>query len=98
MMMMIIICCDSGDVVLWNLADEDSITPIQICTHGDTVTSLLWKTRTINDPHFLITSSADGYIFIHKLTANFTMSSLCKRFVKVIIINFIKLTCFFYLF
>lgn len=70
----------NGDVVLWDLADEASITPIQICTHGDTVKSLLWKTRTINDPHLLITSSADGYIFIHKLTANFTMSNLYKRY------------------
>ncbi|XP_011312080.1 WD repeat-containing protein 34-like [Fopius arisanus] len=70
----------NGDVALWNLADEESVVPLLVCVHGDVVTSLLWRERTINEPHLLITSSADGYIFIHKLTANFTIASLHNKY------------------
>ncbi|XP_015116948.1 WD repeat-containing protein 34 [Diachasma alloeum] len=70
----------NGDVALWNLADNDLVVPLLVCVHGDVVTSLLWRERTINEPHLLVTSSADGYIFIHKLTANFTTATLHNRY------------------
>ncbi|XP_063988859.1 cytoplasmic dynein 2 intermediate chain 2-like [Diachasmimorpha longicaudata] len=70
----------NGDVALWNLADSDLVVPLVVCIHGDMVTSLLWRERTINEPHLLVTSSADGYIFVHKLTANFTTAALHNRY------------------
>ena len=56
------------------------MTPVPVCVHGDAVTSLLWRTRTLTDATQLVTTSSDGYIFIHKLTANFSNVSLYKKF------------------
>lgn len=70
----------NGDVLVWNLRNDDTITPIQVCTHGDTVSHIYWKPRTMNDVSFLVSSSRDGYIMVHKLMANFTTTRLHKRF------------------
>lgn len=68
-----------GDVLVWNLKDDTSIAPITICTHGDCVSQVYWKGRTINDVSLLVSSSKDGYIFIHKMMANFTIARIYKR-------------------
>lgn len=68
-----------GDVLVWNLRDESSITPLQVCTHGDLVSQVLWNQGIIKGASALVTSSAEGYIFIHKLTVNFTQATLNKR-------------------
>ncbi|XP_003701421.1 cytoplasmic dynein 2 intermediate chain 2 [Megachile rotundata] len=58
----------NGDVLVWNL--RVSSTPLTLCTHGDPVSQIYWKTRAINDVAFLVSSSKDGYIFIHKMSTN----------------------------
>ncbi|EFN61353.1 WD repeat-containing protein 34 [Camponotus floridanus] len=68
------------DVLVWNLRNDDSITPTHVCTHGDYVSQVYWKPRSVNDVALLLSSSIDGYILIHKLTANFTTVQLYKRF------------------
>ncbi|KAK0092810.1 hypothetical protein PV326_000551 [Microctonus aethiopoides] len=70
----------NGDVILWNLTSNDSSTPMNIYTHGDTITSLIWQSPTINDPMLLVTSSSDGYIVFNKLSANFTNFNLHQRY------------------
>ncbi|XP_015602970.1 WD repeat-containing protein 34 isoform X2 [Cephus cinctus] len=70
----------NGDIVLWNLRDETAVTPTQVCTHGDTVSLIHWRPRSINDVSLLVTASRDGYILVHKLTANFTTITQHKRF------------------
>ncbi|GAB1865595.1 WD repeat-containing protein 34 [Camponotus japonicus] len=68
------------DVLVWNLRNDDSITPTHVCTHGDYVSEVYWRPRSVNDVALLLSSSIDGYILIHKLTANFTTVQLYKRF------------------
>lgn len=68
-----------GDVLVWNLRDNVSVAPTTICTHGDCVSQVYWKARTINDMSLLVSSSKDGYIFIHKMMANFTVAREYKR-------------------
>ncbi|XP_066581276.1 cytoplasmic dynein 2 intermediate chain 2-like [Prorops nasuta] len=70
----------NGDILLWNLRDEISITPLVVCTHEDSVSNLQWRSRKINDISILISCSKDGYIFTHKVAANFTMTKLHKKF------------------
>ncbi|XP_034939658.1 WD repeat-containing protein 34-like [Chelonus insularis] len=69
----------SGDVVYWNLIESD-ITPVQVCTHGDVVTSVTWRPKTMREPPLLISSSSDGYILFHRMIENYTDSTLDKRF------------------
>ncbi|KOC71025.1 WD repeat-containing protein 34 [Habropoda laboriosa] len=70
----------NGDVLVWNLrGDDGSMTPTTICTHGDSVSQIYWKARTINDVSLLVSSSKDGYIFIHRMVANFTIARVYKR-------------------
>ncbi|XP_028046456.1 WD repeat-containing protein 34 isoform X2 [Monomorium pharaonis] len=68
------------DVLVWNLRSDDSILPIHVCTHGDCVSQVYWRPRSVNDVTLLLSSSRDGYILIHKLMANFTTVQLHKRF------------------
>ncbi|XP_012228082.1 cytoplasmic dynein 2 intermediate chain 2-like [Linepithema humile] len=68
------------EVLVWNLRNDDSVTPTHVCTHGDCVSQVYWRPRSVNDVTLLLTSSKDGYILIHKLTANFTTAQLHKRF------------------
>ncbi|XP_012289001.1 WD repeat-containing protein 34 isoform X2 [Orussus abietinus] len=70
----------NGDVLLWNLRDEFSVTPLQVCTHGDSISSIYWQTRNVNNVPLLVTASTDGFIYVHKLMANFTIVKLHKRF------------------
>ncbi|KAG5323219.1 WDR34 protein, partial [Acromyrmex heyeri] len=67
------------DVLIWNLRN-DSVVPMHVCTHGDCVSQVCWRPRSVNDVTLLLSSSRDGYILIHKLTANFTTVQLYKRF------------------
>lgn len=73
----------NGDILVWNLRDDISVAPTTVCTHGDCVSQVYWKARTINDVSLLVSSSKDGYIFIHKMMANFTIARVYKR-LKVI--------------
>lgn len=68
------------DVLVWNLRNDDSVVPMHVCTHGDCVSQVCWRPRSINDVTLLLSCSRDGYILIHKLTANFTTVQLHKRF------------------
>ncbi|EGI67871.1 PREDICTED: WD repeat-containing protein 34-like [Acromyrmex echinatior] len=68
------------DVLIWNLRNDDSVVPMHVCTHGDCVSQVCWRPRSVNDVTLLLSSSRDGYILIHKLTANFTTVQLHKRF------------------
>ncbi|KAM0736419.1 Cytoplasmic dynein 2 intermediate chain 2 [Formica fusca] len=68
------------DVLVWNLRNDDSITPTHVCTHSDCVSQVCWRPRSVNDVSLLLSSSRDGYILIHKLTTNFTTVQLHKRF------------------
>ncbi|KAK0161406.1 hypothetical protein PV327_009879 [Microctonus hyperodae] len=70
----------NGDVILWNLTSNDSSTPMNVYTHGDTITSLMWQSTTVNDPMLLVTSSSDGYIVFNKLSTNFTNANLHQRY------------------
>ncbi|KAI4489761.1 hypothetical protein M0804_003943 [Polistes exclamans] len=70
----------NGDVLVWNLRNDDSIIPIYVYIHGDTVSQIYWKPRTMNDVSILVTSSRDGYIIVNKLMANFTTTRLHKQF------------------
>ncbi|XP_044581779.1 cytoplasmic dynein 2 intermediate chain 2-like isoform X1 [Cotesia glomerata] len=70
----------NGDVLLWNIADTLSQS-LSITVHNDVVTSLMWRRTTINtDSSMLITTSADGFIYVNKLIDNFTNSKLQNRF------------------
>lgn len=69
-----------GDVLVWNLRDDGSVTPTSVCTHGDCVSRVYWKARTVNDVSLLVSSSKDGYIFIHKMVANFTIAQSHNRY------------------
>ncbi|KAG8034017.1 hypothetical protein G9C98_008498 [Cotesia typhae] len=70
----------NGDVLLWNIADTLSQS-LSITVHNDVVTSLMWRRTTINtDSSMLITTSADGFIYINKLIDNFTNSKLQNWF------------------
>ncbi|KYN16811.1 PREDICTED: WD repeat-containing protein 34-like [Trachymyrmex cornetzi] len=68
------------DVLIWNLRNDDSVVPMHVCTHGDCVSQVCWRPRSVNDVTLLLSSSRDGYVLIHKLTANFTTVQLHKRF------------------
>ncbi|XP_070164711.1 cytoplasmic dynein 2 intermediate chain 2 [Polyergus mexicanus] len=68
------------DVLVWNLRNDDSITPTHVYTHNDCVSQVCWRPRSVNDVSLLLSSSRDGYILIHKLTTNFTTVQLHKRF------------------
>ncbi|XP_020293566.1 WD repeat-containing protein 34-like isoform X2 [Pseudomyrmex gracilis] len=68
------------DVSVWNLRNDDSITPTHVCTHNDCVSQVWWRPRSVNDVTLLVSSSKDGYVLIHKLSANFTTVQLHKRF------------------
>ncbi|XP_011166042.1 cytoplasmic dynein 2 intermediate chain 2 [Solenopsis invicta] len=68
------------DVMIWNLRSDDSVVPMHVCTHGDCVSQVCWRPRSVNDVTLLVSSSKDGYILIHKLTANFTTVQPHKRF------------------
>ncbi|XP_018338558.1 PREDICTED: WD repeat-containing protein 34-like [Trachymyrmex septentrionalis] len=68
------------DVLIWNLRNDDSVVPMHVCTHGDCVSQVCWRPRSVNDVTLLLSSSRDGYILIHKVTANFTTVQLHKRF------------------
>ncbi|XP_031843226.1 cytoplasmic dynein 2 intermediate chain 2 [Nomia melanderi] len=69
----------NGDVLVWNLRDDVSVTSISVCTHGDTVSQVYWKKKSLNDGSLLVSSSKDGYMFIHKIVANFTIADLYTR-------------------
>ncbi|KAL7294875.1 hypothetical protein TKK_0011799 [Trichogramma kaykai] len=69
-----------GDVMVWNLREESLIAPLFVCTHGEMVTQIYWHSRILNDASALITSGGDGYIYIHRLTINFTQSSTQKKY------------------
>nr|XP_033324896.1 WD repeat-containing protein 34-like [Megalopta genalis]XP_033324897.1 WD repeat-containing protein 34-like [Megalopta genalis] len=69
----------NGDVLVWNLRDDVSLTSVSVCTHGDTVSQIYWKPKTINDASLLVTSSKDGYIYFHKMVANFTIAHVYTR-------------------
>ncbi|XP_034179867.2 cytoplasmic dynein 2 intermediate chain 2 [Osmia lignaria lignaria] len=56
----------NGDVLVWNL--RKSVTPTTVCTHGDSVSQIHWKARTINDVSLLVSSSKDGYIYLHTMS------------------------------
>ena len=73
------ISLSSGDVLVWNLRDDMAVTPVQVFSHGDSVSQLQWQTKIVNDASVLVSVSADGYILIHKLLANFTTVNLYKR-------------------
>lgn len=68
------------DVLIWNLRNDDSVVPMHVCTHGDSISQVCWRPRSANDVTLLLSSSRDGYILIHKLTANFTIVQPHKRF------------------
>ncbi|XP_051174110.1 cytoplasmic dynein 2 intermediate chain 2-like [Leptopilina boulardi] len=70
----------NGDVLVWNLRDDTSVTPVQVFSHGDFVSHLYWHTKIVTDGSVLVSSSAEGYILLHKLLANFTTVILFKRF------------------
>ncbi|XP_033214253.1 WD repeat-containing protein 34-like [Belonocnema kinseyi] len=70
----------NGDVLVWNLRDDMSVTPVQVFAHGDYVSQLQWQTKIVGDASVLVSASADGYILIHKLLANFTTVNLHKKF------------------
>ncbi|CAL7937940.1 unnamed protein product [Xylocopa violacea] len=53
----------NGDVLVWNLKDDASVTPTTVCTHEDSVSQVYWKAR-VNDMPLLVSSSRDGYIFM----------------------------------
>lgn len=57
---------------------------MNVYTHGDTITSLIWQSPTMNDPMLLVTSSSDGYIVFNKLSANFTNVNLHQRYLSLI--------------
>ncbi|XP_011337802.1 WD repeat-containing protein 34 isoform X2 [Ooceraea biroi] len=67
------------DVLVWNLRNDDSVTPVHVCTHSDCVSQVYWRPRSVNDVTLLVSSSRDGYILTHKLSANFTTVQLHKR-------------------
>ncbi|XP_076650747.1 cytoplasmic dynein 2 intermediate chain 2 [Halictus rubicundus] len=69
----------NGDVLVWNLRNDVSPTSVSVCTHGDTVCQVYWKAKTINDASLLVTASKDGYIYIHKMVANFTIAHVYTR-------------------
>ncbi|XP_015184133.1 PREDICTED: WD repeat-containing protein 34-like [Polistes dominula] len=69
----------NGDVLIWNLRNDDSFIPIYVYVHGDIVSQIYWKPKTINDVSMLISASRDGYIAVNKLMANFT-TRLHKQF------------------
>ncbi|KZC13094.1 WD repeat-containing protein 34 [Dufourea novaeangliae] len=69
----------NGDVLVWNLRDDVWVTSVSVCTHGDTVSQVYWKERTLNDVSLLVSSSKDGYIFVDKMVANFTIAHPYKR-------------------
>lgn len=66
----------NGDVLVWNLRDNALPTPTIVSTHGDSVSQVYWKERTVNDVTVLVSSGVDGYIFVHKIA---TVTSI-KRF------------------
>ncbi|XP_014486822.1 PREDICTED: WD repeat-containing protein 34-like [Dinoponera quadriceps] len=66
------------EVFVWNL--RNSVRPMHVCTHSDSVSQVSWKPRSVNDVSLLLSSSRDGYILIHRLTANFMTAQLFKRF------------------
>lgn len=68
-----------GDVLVWNLREQNSLSPVQVHTHGDTVTSMKWIAKSVNDVYLLVSASRDGYIAMNKLTVNFSSSTLYKR-------------------
>ncbi|XP_024881236.1 WD repeat-containing protein 34-like [Temnothorax curvispinosus] len=68
------------DVLIWNLRNDDSVVPTHVCTHGERVTQVCWRPRSVHDADLLLSSSSDGYILIHRLTANFTTVQPHKRF------------------
>ncbi|XP_011137113.1 WD repeat-containing protein 34 [Harpegnathos saltator] len=68
------------EVLIWNLRSDNSIKSTHVCTHSDCVSQVYWKPRMLNDVTLLLSSSKDGYISAHKLTANFTTVQLYKRF------------------
>lgn len=71
----------NGDIVLWNMRNDVSLSPMVVCTHGDSVSQVSWKTaKNSNNVSLLVSSSKDGYIFIHKLLANFTTARPHKLF------------------
>ncbi|KAL0103686.1 hypothetical protein PUN28_017742 [Cardiocondyla obscurior] len=68
------------DVFIWNLRNDDSVVPMHVCSHGDSVSQVCWRPRSVSDVTLLLSSSIDGYILIHKVMANFTTVQLHKRF------------------
>ncbi|KAH0948373.1 hypothetical protein HN011_010971 [Eciton burchellii] len=68
------------DVLIWNLRNDDFVMPVHVYTHSDCVSQVCWKPRSINDVSLLLSSSKDGYLLIHRLSANFTTVQLHKRF------------------
>ncbi|XP_043289383.1 cytoplasmic dynein 2 intermediate chain 2-like [Venturia canescens] len=69
----------NGDVLLWNLRDDEFVAPLQICVHSDMVTSLLWLPKSLSDS-VIVTTSSDGFIYINGITRNFTNVTVHKRF------------------
>ena len=60
---------------MWNINDNLSVTPLHVCTHGDTVSKIFWNHKILrNNDDVLISSSTDGYISIHKFTLNFSQA------------------------
>ncbi|XP_076629968.1 cytoplasmic dynein 2 intermediate chain 2 [Colletes latitarsis] len=70
----------NGDVLVWNLRDNVSATSMVVWTHGDSVSQVCWKARTLNDASVLVTSGKDGYIYICRIVANFSPARSYKRY------------------
>ncbi|XP_046746327.1 cytoplasmic dynein 2 intermediate chain 2-like isoform X3 [Diprion similis] len=70
----------NGDVLVWNLRDDKSSAPLQLSAHGDSLSVVQWRPTLVNGVFPLVTAGRDGYLLVHKLTANFTNVDLYKRF------------------
>lgn len=75
----------NGNVLIWNLRNDDFFVPIKVCTHADSISHIYWNTRISNGSSLLASSSKDGYIMVHKLMPDFT-TRLHKQF-KIILEN-----------
>lgn len=69
----------NGDVLLWNLREGSSVTPVNVCVHYDSVSQLSWRVTSMNETPLLVSAGKDGYVFLSELLANFTTVRSYKR-------------------
>lgn len=69
----------NGDVLLWNLRDRNSVTPIHVCAHHDSVSKILWVSCQANKAPMLASAAKDGYVLLNELFSNFTTARSYKR-------------------